>query len=756
VKAIAQPAFKGALDRFHKDALATFGRHLLEGEAAQLAGAVASRDHVARSLSRTLERFAGAFHQAPAWTGAAASDEQLLAPFVMVGEATGIDLPQRVRERIRRSKTVEEASRAARVRHRQIALRGDWWKTDIGPFIGFLGEDRRPVAVLPSGAGRYRMVDPEDGHGRTVDRALASRLQPQGFMLYRPLAAKPVGLADVLLLGWKQNHRDVSVAVLAALAIALLGLATPLAMRLAFDRFIPSHETVQLVELSIGLCAAAVISAAFKLAYDMALLRLDGRMAAQTQAAMVDRVLRLPPTAVRLASTDLARRVLAVDSVRRTTVGFVLGSLAAGLSWLFNAVLMAYYAPLAAIGAALCFLLLLAVSYLAAVRQLDAGRKGEEILSDVSSLVFHLVKGINVLRTTGAEGRGFARWGQDFAEMRARAYRSQKVGAWLETFFAGFDVLTMAAVLLILANWPAKEFSTGSFISFVSAYGVFIASSVQLARGVGAYVATKPNWERAAPLLKAIPEGGTVKRDPGVLTGAMELSNIVFRYGPDTPMVLSGLNLKVAPGEFVALVGASGSGKSTTAKLLLGNVAPLAGAVQYDNMDLQHLDAQLVRRQIGVVLQNGKLMPGSIFENIMGAHDGTLEDAWEAARQAGIEADIRSLPMGMHTILTDAAAAFSGGQLQRFMIARALVGKPRILILDEATSALDNETQAVVTNALARLAVTRVVIAHRLSTVRHADRICVLEGGRIVQSGSYDELAAGDGPFAQLARRQLI
>jgi ABC-type bacteriocin/lantibiotic exporter with double-glycine peptidase domain len=296
----------------------------------------------------------------------------------------------------------------------------------------------------------------------------------------------------------------------------------------------------------------------------------------------------------------------------------------------------------------------------------------------------------------------------------------------------------------------------GSFISFIAAYGAFMAASGQLARGVSSLINMKPSWERAAPLFKAVPDGGVPKRDPGTLTGAVELTNIAFRYGMDTPFVLQGLTMKVAAGEFVAIVGASGSGKSTAMRMLLGSETPQAGTVQFDGVDLRHLDADLVRRQIGVVLQNGKLMPGSIFENIMGAHHGTLDDAWEAARQAGIEPEIRSLPMGMHTILTEATAAFSGGQIQRFMIARALVGKPRILVLDEATSALDNVTQAIVTNALSRLAVTRIVVAHRLSTVKSADRICVFDGGRIVQSGTYDQLVAAKGPFAELARRQLV
>jgi ABC-type bacteriocin/lantibiotic exporter with double-glycine peptidase domain len=266
----------------------------------------------------------------------------------------------------------------------------------------------------------------------------------------------------------------------------------------------------------------------------------------------------------------------------------------------------------------------------------------------------------------------------------------------------------------------------------------------------------RPSWERAAPLFKAVPEGGEAKRDHGVLSGAVELTNISFRYTPNTPYVLSGLSVKAAPGEFIAIVGASGSGKSTAMRMLLGFELPHAGTVQFDGVDLRHLDIDLVRRQIGVVLQNGKLVPGSIYENIMGPHRGTLEDAWVAARQAGLEADIKALPMGMHTVLTEATAAFSGGQVQRMMIARALLGKPRILVLDEATSALDNVTQSVVTESLARLAITRIIIAHRFTTVQRADRIYVIDGGRVVQSGKFDELMAANGPFAELAKRQLM
>ena len=279
---------------------------------------------------------------------------------------------------------------------------------------------------------------------------------------------------------------------------------------------------------------------------------------------------------------------------------------------------------------------------------------------------------------------------------------------------------------------------------------------MQIVRNIGALIGLETSWDRAAPLLRAAPERSALRRDPGRLTGKVDVTNVAFRYSADAPPALGGVSLQVNAGEFVAIVGASGSGKSTMIRLLLGLDQPLQGTIQYDGQDLRHLDTELVRRQIGVVLQNGKLFPGTLFENIIGSFNGTMDDAWEAARQAGIEEDIRAFPMGMHTVVTEATAAFSGGQIQRLIIARALVGKPRILVFDEATSSLDNVTQAIVTQSLSRLAVSRVVIAHRLTTVRQADRIYVFDKGRIAQSGKYDELVKAPGLFAEFARRQLV
>ncbi len=539
--ALQHRGWSDILEGFHHKAFTTILHHLEAREAAAIDQVQDRADRTARTLDRTIGRFAGLLDHAAAWTGASAPDEKLLGPFVMIAEALGIELSQQVRRAIARATTIEDAARIARVRQRQIALRGSWWRQDFGPFIGFLDDARRPVAVLPAGPGRYRIVDPDGGADLTVTAAVAARLAPMAHMLYRSLAAKPLEFKDLIALGWKQNRGDFYIAIAASLIIGILGLATPVAMRLAFDRFIPSHETFQLAELAIGLFLVALITTGFRAAYDMAFLRIDGRMSGQTQAAVIDRVLRLPNNALRFGSADIAQRATSAETVRRGAVNFMLGSLAAAFMWICNGALLFYYAPLAALAACGCFLVLLAIAYVCARRQLEAIRRGEELLSNVNTIVFHLVSGITVLRTTGSEGRAFARWGQDFAEMRARSHRAQSIGRIFEVCLAGFDVLTMAGVFLLLSYLPSKEFSTGSFISFIAAYGAFMAASGQLARGVSSVINMKPSWERAAPLFKAVPEGGATKRDPGTLTGAVELTNIAFRYSMDAPYVLQGL-----------------------------------------------------------------------------------------------------------------------------------------------------------------------------------------------------------------------
>jgi len=378
-----------------------------------------------------------------------------------------------------------------------------------------------------------------------------------------------------------------------------------------------------------------------------------------------------------------------------------------------------------------------------------------KIQGKIAGMVLQFITGISKLQVAGAEGLAFAVWARAFSEETRLDRKTGAVWIGLNVFNTAYWILTTIVLFGAMAFWVESRMSTGAFLAFNAAFGGSIGAVLAMGNALLSLLDAVPIYERAKPILQATPEVDEERADPGELHGKIELSHILFRYHPDTPPVLNDLSFQVNPGEMVALVGPSGAGKSSLFRLLLGFETPEAGSIYYDGIELAGLDVTAVRRQFGVVLQNAKLTPGSIFENIVGSSLLTLEDACEAARQAGLEEDISQMPMGMHTILSEGAGTLSGGQRQRLMIARAIVARPRILLFDEATSALDNHTQGIVSRSLEQLQATRIIIAHRLSTIMNAHRILVIQGGRLVQSGHYQELIQQPGVFADMAKRQL-
>jgi ATP-binding cassette subfamily C protein len=375
------------------------------------------------------------------------------------------------------------------------------------------------------------------------------------------------------------------------------------------------------------------------------------------------------------------------------------------------------------------------------------------------------MNGIAKLHIAGAEERAFAAWSQKFARQVKLELSTQAIEDFVVLFNTIMPIATsgllfwFAIRMLDRPQAPGVEaitFSLGTFLAFNTAFSKFTQGTTLLSNTVTEVLQVIPQWQRTQPILQSVPEIDLTKADPGRLTGRIEIDRISFRYQLDAPLILDNITIQAAPGEFIALVGASGSGKSTILRLLLGFESPQTGAVFYDGQDLAGLDVDAVRRQFGVVLQHGQLTAASIFENIAGSGLVTLDEAWTAARMAGLAEDIEQMPMQMHTMVSEGGGNISGGQRQRLLIARALVHKPQLLLFDEATSALDNTTQAIVSKSLEQLQVTRVVIAHRLSTIQNADRIYVLQGGQIVQQGKFAELAATPtGLFARLMARQL-
>lgn len=650
--------------------------------------------------------------------------------------------------------TLQQLAQQAQVATRQVTLAGrPWWHEDAGPLLAF-ARDGSPLALLPVRGGGYRLEDAATGRSVEVDEALAADLDDTAWMFFRQFPARAMGLRDLLRFGLAGARADSLTMLACGLLGALLGLLTPYASGLLVDHVIPDGRSDALVQLVLLLASAAVATAAFELARALAALRIEGRLGNATEAAVIDRLLHLPAPFFRAyAAGDLAQRAFAIHSILHLVTSTTQSTV---FSWVFGLISFFYMYWLnwqLGLLATVLVLLVLAVTVAANAWRLRIERRMFGVQGAIASRVLQILNGIAKLRGGGAEHRAFVLWARDFGRQKELDLQARRIGNGLAVFNAAFLVVA-AGVLYGAIAFFHPGFSPGVFVAFNTAFMQFLGATLALAAALTETLNVIPLYERAGPILHALPEQEAGQAQAAPLAGDVEISRVSFRYTEDGPAVLDDISIRVRPGEFVAFVGPSGSGKSTLFRLLLGFEQPQTGAVYYDQQDLATLDVRSVRRQLGVVLQNGKLMPGDIFTNIVGSSACTIDDAWEAARMAGLDEDIRAMPMGMHTVISEGAATISGGQRQRLMIARALVKRPAVVLFDEATSALDNRTQAVVARSVQELKATRIVIAHRLSTIQQADRICVIVGGRLVESGTYEELMARGGAFAELARRQ--
>ena len=647
-------------------------------------------------------------------------------------------------------------ARASHCQTRQVTLNEGWWERDNGPIVGFLSGSQQPVALVPLTPHRYVLVDPVARRSAPVDAKVAASLDPEAHMLYRNLPERPLVPIDLLKFGLRTTWRDLLLVLAMGVAVGILAMATPVGIGLLTSRIIPSGQPTELAALAGALLAASLGSAGFDLVRQFALLRMETRMEYEVQAGLFTRLLMLPaPFFRRFTSGDLSNRLLGIIQVRSTLSAAGTQAILGGLFSFFSFLLLFYYSGYMAIVAAVLVIVYVLVSAVVAWFQVRQQREILDLGGDIQGLVLQLILGIAKIRVAGVETRAFREWAERFSRQRKLSFKNRLLGVHYGAVSVAYPTLSSLVLFGYLAWHSYSTMDTGQFLAFNSAYGQFLSSLVSL---TATWIQTQqivPLVDRARPIMSADLEVDESKPDPGRLEGAIEVRTLSFRYEKDGPLILDDVEFKAEPGEMIAIVGPSGSGKSTLLRMLLGFERPESGDVLYDGQSLAQLDVQSVRRQIGVVLQDGKLQPGDIFGNIVGSTLLTQDDAWEAARIAGIEQDIKALPMGMHTVLSEGASTFSGGQRQRLMIARAVVGRPRYIFLDEATSALDASVQEQVSKALDALQATRVVIAHRLSTIRSAHRIYVLRKGRVEQVGSYEELMDQPGLFRELARRQL-
>ncbi len=666
---------------------------------------------------------------------------------------------------------------------RNVTLEEGWYRDAFGPMLGLYTGDKEArgrgqsasdgaggddstkeqdvpsgtmVALLPGKISGYRFRDPETGKMTRVSRANAHCIAPDALCFYRPLPMKSLGIPDLLL--YMKNcisSGDVVLIFLATLAVTLVGMIEPKVYQMVTGPVLDSKSISLLMGTAVFLISATIASQLLAVVRSLMMDRITIKTSLAVEASVMMRLLSLPLSFFRkYSSGELSSRTSAVSTLCNMLISNVFSiGLSSLLSLLYITQIFGF-TPYLVVPSIAIILVTVISSLVTSLLQIRISREKMKLSAKEYGMSYAMISGIRKIRLSGSEKRAFARWGRLYAQNMELEYNPP--------MFLKINSVIMTAISLIgniILYYLAVKSEVGpsGYFAFSAAYGRVMGAFSSLA-GIAISVASiPPVLEMAEPILKTEPEITAGKEVITQIRGNIEMNHISFRYEENTPFVLEDLSLKIRSGEYVAIVGRTGCGKSTLVRLLLGFEKPEKGAIYYDGHDLNTIDPRSLRRKMGVVTQDGQLFQGDIFSNItISAPNLTLDEAWEAAETAGIAQDIREMPMGMNTVISEGLGGISGGQKQRLMIARAVAPRPTILILDEATSALDNKTQKQVSEALDRLKCTRIVIAHRLSTIRNCDRILLIDNGRIREEGTYEELIEMGGAFAQLVERQRL
>lgn len=645
---------------------------------------------------------------------------------------------------------------ASGIFYRRVRLEEGWHKDAIGVMMGTMKEDGAIVTILPNAYGGFVYIDPHTGRKRRVNKKEEKRLNEEAYCFYRAFPMRQLKAMDI----WKYMKSCLTVwdlvsFAIAALSITLIGLLVPKLNNLLTGTVVQYGNYRLLGSVLVFMVCVTIGNIVFGSVKSLLQSRIGIKLNNDVTAATMMRVLSLPADFFQNYSTgELTQYLSYMSSICDTIVNAVLST---GLTGIFSLVYLAQvfaFAKALVVPSLIVTLLTLLVSVLTASAQTLISKEQMRLAAKERGILYSLISGIQKIRLSGAEKRAFAKWADCYAKEAELTYSPPAQVKLSSVITTGISLIGTICIYYIAVK---NQVSVANYYAFNSAYAYITSAFTALASVATTIASIKPGMELVRPLLEAEPEVSEGLETVTRLSGAIEISHVSFRYAKESPFILNDISLRIPPGQYVAVVGKTGCGKSTLMRLLLGFARPTKGSIYYDQKDTCKLDMHSVRKQIGTVMQDGKLFQGSVFENISIAKPTiSVDEAWEAAEVAGIAEDIRKMPMGMHTQISGVAGGISGGQKQRLMIARAVAPKPKILFLDEATSALDNITQKQVSDALEKLKCTRIVIAHRLSTIRHCDRIIVIDGGKIVEDGDYDTLMRRNGFFAELVERQRV
>lgn len=642
------------------------------------------------------------------------------------------------------------------IMRRTVKLEDGWYRDAIGAMLGVLRDSGRVVALIPTGLSGYSYIDCETGKRKRINRKNSRLFEEEAIAFYKPFPLKKLSLPSLAAYIVRTlSVSDFVMIALATLALSLIGMISPMISKLLFDRVLTSGSIRLLLSIAFFSVCVSVSTLLITAVKNMITSRIETKLSISVDAATMMRIMSLPADFFKkYSSGELSSRASQVGVLCKMLASTVLST---GLTSVFSIIYISQifvYAPELVVPALIIILVTVVFSLISSVVQMKLSTRQMELSGKESGMTYALISGIQKIKLAGAEKRAFARWGNLYAENEKFTYDPP-------TFIKLNSVISLAISLvgtIVMYSMAVRSgVSVADYYAFNTAYAMVSGAFMALAGIALSAAQIKPILNMVKPFFDAVPEVSDGKQVLTRLSGGIELNNVSFRYSENMPLIIDNLSLKIRPGQYVAIVGKTGCGKSTLMRLLLGFEHPQKGAVYYDGKDLERIDLRSLRRRIGVVMQNGKLFLGDIYSNIViSAPWLSQKDAWEAAELAGIADDIRKMPMGMNTVISEGSGGISGGQRQRLMIARAIAPKPKILMLDEATSALDNLTQKKISESLDSLKCTRLVIAHRLSTIKQCDRIIVLDHGKIIEDGKYDELIEKNGFFAELVARQRL